>query len=44
MMSPRDKFTSLKDMVRNKNVFLRERVAKMERLVRCIITPKVSPG
>ena len=44
MMSPRDKFTSPKDMVGNKLVFSRERVIKMERLVRCIIPPRVSLG
>ena len=42
MMSPRDKFTSLKDMVGNKPAFSRERTAKMERHVRCIIHPRVS--
>ena len=40
MMSSRDKFTSLKDMVGNKYVFSRE----MERPVRCIIPPRVSPS
>ena len=44
MMSPRDKFTSPKDMVGDKPVFLRERVVKMEGQVRCIIPPRVSPG
>ena len=44
MMSPRDKFTSSKDMVGNKPNFSRERVAKMERHVRRIIPPRVSPG
>ena len=44
MMSPRDKFTSLKDMVGNKPIFSRERVAEMERHVRCIIPPRVFPG
>ena len=44
MMSPKDKFTSRKDMVGNKYVFSRERVAKMERPVKCIIPPRVSPG
>ena len=44
MMSSRDKFTSLKDMVGNKLVFSRERVVEMERPVRCIVPPRVSPG
>ena len=44
MMSPRDKFTSPKYMVGNKPVFSRETVAEMERLVRCISPPRVSPG
>ena len=44
MMFPRDKFTSPKDMVGNKLVFLREKVVEMERPVRCIIHPRVSPG
>ena len=44
MMSHKDKFTSPKDMVRNKHVFSRERVVKMERLVRCIIPPRISHG
>ena len=44
MISPKDEFTSPKDMVRNKHVYSRERVAEMERPVRCIIPPKVSPG
>ena len=44
MMSPKDKFTSPKDMVGNKPVFSREMVVEMERLVRCIILPKVSSG
>ena len=44
MMSRRDKFTSPKNMVENKLVFFsRERVVEMERLMRCIIPPKVSP-
>ena len=43
MMSPKDKFTSQKDMVGNKPVFSKERVVEMERLVRCIIPPRVSP-
>ena len=43
-MSPRDKFTSPKDMVGNKPVFSRGRIVEMERPVRCIIPPKVSPG
>ena len=37
MMSPKYKFTSLKDMVGNKPVFSKERVVEMERLVSCII-------
>ena len=44
MMSPRDKFTSPNDMVRNTHVFSKERVAEVERSVRCIIPPKVSLG
>ena len=44
MMSPRDKFTSPKDMVGNKLVFFRENVVEMERSVRCIILPRVSLG
>ena len=44
MMSPRDKFTSLKDMVGNKPFFSKERVVVMKRLVRCIISHRVSPG
>ena len=44
MMSPMGKFTSSKDMVGNKLVFSRERVVEMERSVRCIIPPRVSPG
>ena len=44
MMSPMDKFTSPKDMLRNKHVFSRERVVEMERPVRCIIHPRVSLG
>ena len=44
MMSSRDKFTSLKDMVGNKLVFSRERVVEMERPVRCIVPPRVFPG
>ena len=40
MMSPREKFTSQKDMVGNKLVFSRERVVEMERFVRCIIPPR----
>ena len=44
MMSPRDKFTSPKDMVGNKLVFSRERVVEMERPIRCIIHPRVSPN
>ena len=43
MMSPKEKFTSPKDMVGNKHVFSREKVAKMEKPVRCIIPPRVSP-
>ena len=41
-MNPRDKSTSPKDMLRNKHVFSREGVAEMERLVRCIIPPRVT--
>ena len=45
MMSHRDKFTYPKDMVGiNKPVFSKERVVEMERPMRCIIPPKVSPG
>ena len=44
MMSPRDKFTSLKYMVGNKPIFSREMVVDMERPMRCIIHPRVSPG
>ena len=44
MMSPRDKFTYPKDMVGNKPVFSRERLAEMERFVRSIIPPRVSPS
>ena len=44
MMSPRDKFTSPNDTVGNKLVFSMKRVVDMERSVRCIITPRVSPG
>ena len=44
MMSSRDKLISLKDMVGNKPVFPRERVAEIERYVRCVIPPRVSPG
>ena len=44
MMPPKDKFASPKDMLGNKPVFSRERVAKMERPMRCIIPPRVSPG
>ena len=44
MMSPRNKFTSPKDMVGNKPFFSKERVAKMERPVRCIIHLKISLG
>ena len=43
MMSPRDRFTSPKDMVGNKLVFSRERVVEMERHVMCVIPPRVSP-
>ena len=39
MMSPRDKFTSPKNMAGNKPVFSKKRVVEMERLVRCIIPP-----
>ena len=42
-MPSKNKFTSPKDMVENKPIFSMERVAKMERLVRCIIPPRVSP-
>ena len=44
MMSLRDKFTSPKDMVGNKPIFSWERVVEMERPMRCIIPPRVSPG
>ena len=44
MISPRDKFTSLKDMVGNKTVFSRETVVEMERPVRYIIPLRVSPA
>ena len=44
MMSHRYKFTSLKNMVENKPVFLRKRVVEMERPMRCIIPPRVSPN
>ena len=44
MMSPRDKFTSLKDMVGNKPFFSREKVAEKERPLRCIIPPRASPS
>ena len=44
MMSLRDKFTSPKDMEGNKLVFSSEKVVEMERLVRCIIPLRVSPG
>ena len=44
MMYPKENFTSPKDMVGNKPIFGRERVVEMERLVRCIIPPKVSPS
>ena len=44
MMSPKDKFTSLKDMVGNKLVFSRERIAEMERPTRRIMPPRVSLG
>ena len=44
MMSSKDKLTSSKEKVRNKHVFSRERVTEMERHVRCIIPPRVSPG
>ena len=44
MMSLREKFTSTKDTVGNKPIFSRERIAKMERQVRCIIPPRVSPS
>ena len=39
MMSPMDKFPSLKEMVRNKHAFSRERVVEMERPVRRVIPP-----
>ena len=41
MISPKDKFPFLKDMMGNKPVFPKEKVIKMERLVRCIIPPRV---
>ena len=44
MMSPRDKFTSPKDMEGNKLNFSNEKVVEMERPRRCIIPSKVSPG
>ena len=44
MMSPKEKFTSPKDMVGNKPVFSRKRVVEMERPMRCIIPPRVSLG
>ena len=44
IMPPRDKFTSPKDMVGNKPSFSRERVADIERPMRYIIPPRVSPG
>ena len=44
MISPRDKFTSSKDMVGNKPFFSKERVTEMENHVRCIIHPRVSLG
>ena len=44
MMSPLEKFTSPKDMVGNKPVFSKGRVVEMERHVRCIILPRVSPS
>ena len=43
-MFPKDKFTSPKDMVGNKLVFSRERIAEMERPARRIIPPRVSLG
>ena len=42
MISPRDKFASTKEMVGNRLLFSRERVADMERPVRCIVSPSVS--
>ena len=44
IMSPMDKFTSLKDMVGNKPVFSRKGVVEMERVLRCLIPSKVSPS
>ena len=44
MMFPRDKFTSPKHIVGNNPVFSRERVAKIERPMRCIIPLRVSPS
>ena len=44
MISPKDKFTFPKDMVGKNLVFSREKVAEMEKPVRCIIPPRVSPG
>ena len=44
MMFPKDKFTSPKDMVRNEQVFSRERVAEMERPVRWVTPPRDSSG
>ena len=42
MISPKDKFTFLKDMVGNKPVFSKEKVIEMERSMRYIIPPRVS--
>ena len=42
-MSPKEKFSSPKDMVGNKLGFSREKDAEIERLMRCIIPPRVSP-
>ena len=44
MISPKEKFTFPKDMVGNKPIFSKEKVAKMERPVRCIISHRVSPS
>ena len=44
MVSPKDIFTSPKEMVGNKQVFYREKVVEMERFVRCIIPPMLCLG
>ena len=44
VISPRCKFTSLKNMVGNKPDFSREVVVEKERPMRCIIPPMVSPS